>query len=468
MFSKQQKMMTILKFLNNTKSMGKIRFYLLLFFSLSLTGVSAQETDGFIVDKIIAKVDNYILIQSELERAYQDYLTNGGSPSNEIRCQYLAMLVRNKLMLAKAEIDSVVVLDAEVDLNTQNRMDMILAQSGSTPGQLEELYGKTLEQLRTELREQIREQMVVSKMEDEMTSGITVTPAEVKRFFNKIPKDSLPYFSAGVQVAQIVKIAEVSSEQKNKTRAELIDVRNQLLAGGDFATLAKKYSDDPSVLSNGGDMGWSARGRMVPEYEAMAFRLKPKEISMPFESPFGMHIMQLMERRGNEYHSRHILISPKPSEDDIKKATRYLDSLRTLIVADSMKFEKAAKEYSDDVTTKGNGGYFSDPEGGVSLTVDELDPIVFFKLDSMKIGTVSEPITYRTDDGKDAVRILYYKARTPPHQASLEKDWTKIQAATLNEKKDKILQKWFEKARADVFINIDPEYDNCGILNDRQ
>ena len=468
MFSKQQKMTTILKFSNNISRIIRIRFCLLILFSLFLTGVSAQETDGFVVDKIIAKVDNYILIQSELERAYQDYLTNGGSPSPEIRCQYLAMLVRNKLMLAKAEIDSVVVLDAEVDLNTQNRMDMILAQSGSTPDQLEQLYGKTLEQLRMELREQIREQMIVSKMEDEMTSGITVTPAEVKRFFNKIPKDSLPYFSAGVQVAQIVKIAEVSSEQKNKTRAELIDVRNQLLAGADFATVAKKYSDDPSVLSNGGDMGWSARGRMVPEYEAMAFRLKPKEISMPFESPFGMHIMQLMERRGNEYHSRHVLISPKPSEEDIKKATRYLDSLRTLIVADSMKFEKAAKEYSDDVATKGNGGYFSDQEGGMSLTVDELDPIIFFKLDSMEIGKISEPITYRTDDGKDAVRILYYKARTPPHQASLEKDWTKIQTATLNEKKDKILQKWFEKARADVFINIDPEYDNCGILNDRQ
>ena len=139
-----------------------------------------------------------------------------------------------------------------------------------------------------------------------------------------------------------------------------------------------------------------------------------------------------------------------------------------MIVNDSITFEKAAKEYSDDVQTKGNGGYFSDVDGGLSLTVDELDPIVFFKLDSMKIGDISEPIVYRTDDGKDAVRILYYKARIPPHQASLEDDWTKIQTAALNEKKDKILQRWFEKARADVFINIDPEYDNCGILDERQ
>ncbi len=431
----------------------------------ALTATAQEENTGFVVDKIIAKVDNYIVIKSELERAYQDYLTNGGSPSEESKCQYFAMLVRNKLMLAKAEIDSVVVLDGEVDLNTQNRMDMILSQSGRTEDELEALYGKTMEQVRLELREQIREQMIVSKMESEMTKDIGVTPSDVKRFFSKIPKDSLPYFSASVEVAQIVKIAKVSEAQENETKLELIGIRNRILAGEDFVTLAQKYSDDPSVTTNGGDMGWSGRGRMVPEYEAMAFKLKPNEISQPFKSQFGIHIMQLIERRGNEYHSRHILMSPKPSQADLDDAARYLDSLRNLVVSDSLKFQNAAKEYSDDVTTKGNGGFFSDRDGGVQLTVDELDPIIFFKLDSMKVGDISKPITYRTDDGKDAVRILYYKSRIAPHQASLEQDWTKIQAATLNEKKDKVLQKWFQKARLDVFINIDPMYDKCGLLD---
>lgn len=433
--------------------------------SLFSFGQNEAEDNGFVVDKIIAKVDNYIVIKSELERAYQDYLTNGGSQSQEAKCQYLAMLVRNKLMLAKAEIDSVVVLDGEVDLNTSNRMDMILAQSGRTVDELETLYGKTMEQIRLELREQIREQMIVSRMEEELTKGIVVTPSEVKKFFNRIPKDSLPYFSASVEVAQIVKIAEVNEAQENQTKADLIGIRNRILAGEDFAKLAKDYSDDPSVIQNGGEMGWSGRGRMVPEYEAMAFKLKPNEISMPFKSPFGYHIMQLIERRGNEYQSRHILISPNPSEQDLKDAADYLDSLRSLIVNDSIKFQTAAKEYSDDVATKGNGGFFSDRDGGLQLTVDELDPIVFFKLDSMKTGEISKPIAYRTDDGKDAVRILYYKARIAPHQASLEQDWTRIQAATLNEKKERILEKWFLKARLDVFINIDPTYDNCGLLD---
>src|SRR5690606_14443301 len=164
---------------------------------------------------------------------------------------------------------------------------------------------------------------------------ISVTPAEVKRFFNRFPKDSLPYFSASVEVAQIVREAKVSEEQKTITRNQLLDIRSRVLAGEDFATLARKYSDDPSVLSNGGEMGWVGRGRMVPEYEAMAFKLKPGEVSMPFESPFGIHIMQLIERRGNEYNSRHILISPKPPNADLERATNFLDSIRTLIVNDS-------------------------------------------------------------------------------------------------------------------------------------
>jgi peptidyl-prolyl cis-trans isomerase SurA len=445
----------------------KTIFYcgLLALISLLSQPLSAQDNQGFVVDEIIAKVDNYIVLKSDLDRTYQDYLTNGGSPSQQARCQYLALLLRNKLMMAKAEIDSVIVLDMEVDANTQNRMDMILAQSGRTEADLESLYGKTMEQIRTELREQIREQMTVNKMEQEMTKDVVVTPAEVRRFFNNIPKDSLPYFSASVEVAQIVKVAEVSEEQENLTKTELIQIRNRILSGEDFATLARKFSDDPSVIGNGGEMNWSGRGRMVPEYEAMAFKLKPGEISMPFKSAFGFHIMQLIERRGNEYNSRHILISPKPSPDDLKKAMRYLDSLRTLVLADSMKFQTAAKEYSDDQQTKGNGGFFSDRDGGTRLMVDELDPIVFFKLDSMKIGDISAPVAYRTDDGKDAVRIFYYKSKIAPHQASLADDWSRIQAATLNEKKDKILQKWFQKARKDVFINIDPAYENCGILD---
>lgn len=425
----------------------------------------AQEDGGFVIDKIIAKVDNYIVLKSELDRAYQDYVSNGGNPSSEARCQYLALLLRNKLMMAKAEIDSVVVSDSEVDANTQRRMDMILSQYGGSPVDLENKFGKTLEQIRLELRDQIREQMVVNEMQQHITKDLTVTPAETRRFFNRIPKDSLPFFSAEAEVAQIVKLAKISEAQKEATKMELIGLRNRILAGEDFATLAKQYSADPSVTINGGDMGFVGRGMMVPEFEAMSFKLKPGEISMPVETAFGLHIIQLLERRGNEYHSRHILMSPTPSEEDLEIAKKYLDSLRTVISKGDITFEKAAKEYSDDVETKGNGGYFIDGEGGTRVSVDELDPVVFFAVDSLEVGSISSPLKYRTDNGKEAVRILYYKSRVAPHQASLEVDWQRIQSATLNQKRNKALEKWFDKARNDVFISIDTSYDYCGILD---
>lgn len=433
---------------------------------LMMGGITAfGQDDPYVVDEIIAKVDNYIVLKSELDRAYLDYLANGGRSGEETRCQFLALLIRNKLMMAKAEIDSIVVPDEEVDANTQQRINMILAQSGNSAQQLEAIYGKSMEQIRLELRDQIKEQMVVREMEQTISADIAVTPAEVKRFFSRIPQDSLPYFSAEVEVAQIVRKAKVNDQQKEATRKELSAIRDRILRGEDFSELAKQYSDDPSVTYNGGDMGWVGRGQMVPEYEATAFRLEKNEISQPFETEYGFHIMQLLDRRGNEYHSRHILISPEPSEEDVQDAIAFLDSIRTLIVNDSMTFQKAAREFSDDVATKGNGGFFTDNNGSVRIPVDELDPYVFLTIDSMKVGNISRPIAYRTDDGKQAARILYYKSRVGPHEASLDRDWERIQAAALNEKKNRLLQKWFEKARHDVFISIDEAYDHCGILD---
>ncbi|MFN7328299.1 MAG: peptidylprolyl isomerase, partial [Bacteroidota bacterium] len=225
-----------------------------------------------------------------------------------------------------------------------------------------------------------------------------------------------------------------------------------------------KYSEDPSARQNGGEMGFVGRGSMVPPYEAMAFKLRKGEISIPFKSQFGHHIMQLIERRGNEYNSRHILLLGNPSAEDVQRAQHYLDSLRRKIVKDSIKFEYAAKQYSDDNETKGRGGYFTDQDGGTNVSLRDIDPVVYLAIDTMKVGTISKPIAYRTDDGKEAVRILYYKAKLPPHQANLKDDWHRIQSAALAEKRDKAIGKWFNKSKGDVFINIDPEYNSCKIL----
>lgn len=454
-----------MKYIKMPSTRRALKFLTVSLFLLS-TACFGQETEakGYVVDKIIAKVDNYILLNSEFEGAYQNYLANGGRASDQARCGIFSQLVVNKLLVAKAEIDSVVVTDLEVDNNTDQRMNMILQNSGNSPEQLERQYGKTLEQIKLELREQIREQLMGNAMQRKITKGLSVTPSEVKRFYSKIPSDSLPFYSADVVVAQIVKKATISEAQKAETRHKLEEIRQRILNGEDFHELAKKYSEDPSAQYNGGEMGYVGRGAMVSQYEGMAFKLKRGEISQPFESQFGFHIMQLIDRRGNEYNSRHILISAVPSRKDIERAERFLDSLRLVIRHDSITFEDAAKKYSDDQRTKGFGGYFTDEDGGMKMSIKDMDPVVYFNIDTMKVGSVGRPTVYRTDDGKDAVRILYFKERQPPHQANLRDDWHRIQAAALAEKRDKMLSKWFEKAKNDVFIKLDPAFESCGIL----
>jgi peptidyl-prolyl cis-trans isomerase SurA len=423
-----------------------------------------KEDNSFVVDKIICKIDNYIVLKSELEAAYQHYLTEGNVASEQAKCGLLNRLIMNKLMVAKAEIDSITVTDAEVDRNTSQRMQMILQSNGNSQEELERAYGKSLDQIKVELRDQIREQLLSREMSEKITKDITITPSEVRKFFNKIPADSLPFYDADAEIGQIVKVAKISPAQEEETKTQLMGIRQRILDGENFNELAKKYSEDPSAQANGGEMGYVGRGAMVPEFEAMAFRLRKGEVSQPFKSPFGFHIMQLIDRRGNEYNSRHILISANPSQADIDRAKKLLDSVRHKIIKDSLKFENAAKLFSDDSNTKGHSGYFTDADGGMKVSLKAIDPAVYLTIDTLKLGGVSAPMAYRTEDQKQAMRIIYFKSKIAPHQANLKDDWHRIQSAALAEKKDKAINKWFFKARQDVFINIDPSYNYCKIL----
>jgi peptidyl-prolyl cis-trans isomerase SurA len=366
--------------------------------------------------------------------------------------------------VAKAEIDSVVVTDAEVDRNTSQRMQMILQSNSNSQEELERQYGKTLDQIKVELRDQIREQLLSREMSERITKDITITPSEVKRFFNKIPADSLPFYDADAEIGQIVKVAKISAAQEEEAKSRLNALRERLINGENFNELARKYSEEPSAQASGGELGYVGRGAMVSEFEAMAFKLRKGEISQPFKSPFGFHIMQLIDRRGNEYNSRHILLFANPSKQDIERSRLLLDSIRNKILKDSLKFEQAAKLFSDDSNTKGHSGYFTDADGGMKVSLKTIDPAVYLTIDTLKLGGVSKPVPYRTEDQKEAMRVIYFKSKIPPHQANLKDDWHRIQSAALAEKKDKAINKWFLKARQDVFINIDPSYNYCKIL----
>jgi peptidyl-prolyl cis-trans isomerase SurA len=427
----------------------------------SILKLSAQEENYTVIDKIVAKVDNYIVLSSEVERSYLQMQSSGDF--NTSKCQVFEGLVLNKLMVAKAEIDSVMVEEELVDRQLDMRMQGVIAQAGGEPEKLEEAFGKSMEEIREDLREQVHEQMVVERMQQTITEGITVTPSEVKRFFKNIPADSLPYFSTEVEIAQIVKKPETSAEERDRIEQKLLGIRQEALDGTDFQVLAGRHSEGPSA-PRGGNLGDVERGQMVPEFESAALKLKNGEISLPVETEFGFHIIQMVDRRGNIYNARHILLSPKYDEEDYEKAGNFLDSLKNLIEKDTLKFQNAAKEFSDDKDTGSNGGFIRDASGANRISVSELDPNLFFTIDTMQVGTITDPMRFTMADGNEAMRIVYYKSKLSPHQADLDLDYQKIYAAAMNAKKTKQMSDWFEEAKHEVFIEIDPEYSDCNIL----
>lgn len=421
---------------------------------------------GQTIDKIIAKVDNYIILKSDLDVAVvqaKQQQQNAMLPK-DLECRLFETLVINKLMLAKAEYDSVTVEPKQVDEELDRRMQYMIQQVGSKE-KIEQLYKKSIDQLKSELRKQMREQLLGQKMEREITKDLKVTPAEVRRFYEDIPKDSLPYFSAEVEIGQIVVTPKLGRAKKQEARERLLKLKERVQKGEDFEMLAKVYSEDIGSAQQGGDLGFAGPGMMVKEFETAALRLKPGEMSEPVESQFGFHLVKLEERRGNEYRARHILIKPVADYEGKREAMARLDSIRLAIVRDSIGFAKAAKTYSEDQSTKEFGGMFVEQGSKSSrIATENLQPDVFFTLDTMDVGQISSVLPYKLPDGKEAFRILYYKAKYPPHTANLKDDYQKIYNACLAHKKNSILTRWFEKTRNEVFISIGDEYKPCNTL----
>ncbi len=449
------------------KYMNKWLLAVACFFSvLGQFEAQAQVNSEIVVDKIIARVDNYVVLLSDLEKGYQSIYESGEVPGPNARCEILQGLIINKMMVAKAEIDSVMVEDSQVDSELSRRMRYFALQAGGEE-RLEQAFGKTIAQLREELREQVKEQLIVKAMQREITADVKVTPREVRRYYNNIPKDSIPFLPAMAKVGQIVRYPDISDSQRLKAKQQLQELKERIVEGEDFATLAKQYSQDPGSKKQGGDLGWATRNQFAPEFEAAAMTMEVDELSDPIETEFGFHLIQLLDRKGNRFRTRHILIRSQSNDQDIERTERLLDSLRTQILIDSVTFAEVAKEYTDDQQTKGSGGMFTDTNTGDTwVSSEDLDPVIFFTIDTMKVNTMTKPMRFRTPDGQPAVRLIYYKDKKDPHFASIEKDYQMIYLAALNRKKNTLIREWLTKAKQDVFIDIDPEYQSCKIMDE--
>jgi peptidyl-prolyl cis-trans isomerase SurA len=436
---------------------------IVLFLAVAMKPVFAQEK---VIDEVVAVLGGHPILWSDIESQYQQARLQGvGGDPTEMRCRIFEDLLLQKLLLYQSENDSLVVGDDQVNAEIDRRLRYSIQQFGSQE-KLEEFYDKSLVEFKAEMREPLRQEMLSSQQQGKITENIKVTPSEIKAFYKELPVDSIPIIPTEYEIGQIVKQPPISPEELTISREKISNLRDRILKGEKFSTLAILYSEDPGSASKGGELGLFARGTMYPEFEAAAFNLKKKgDLSEIIKTKSGFHIMQLIDRKGDYVNVRHILIVPKVSPLDLQTASNKLDSIAELIhhSTDSLTFEKAVKQYSDD-PGKVNGGLLQNPSSGnTRWPADELDPKVFFTIDKLKVGETSNAVPFTTEDGTQAYRLLYLKLRTDPHRANLKDDYNQIMEWALNKKKDAVMTKWVAEKSKTAYLRINERYKSCAL-----
>jgi len=437
--------------------------FLLFFFLYFLGGiVHAQSPGDSVIDGVVAVVGANVILKSDVENQYLQYRLQGsiqGSP-DKVKCNILETMLFQKLMLNQSELDSVKVTEAQVESELDRRMRYFVSQVGS-PEKLEEYYQKSIVEIKNEVRDVIKEGMMIEQTQQKITKDVTITPSEVKAFFKKLPKDSIPDIASEYQIGMIVKQPVIGEQEKDEVRNKLKGFLDRIKKGDDFSTLAILYSEDPGSSKKGGELGMFKRGDMRPEFEAAAFKLKAGEVSDIVETEDGFHIIQMIERRGDYINVRHILLQPKVSPQSLIRCKTLLDSVAAQIEQKKLLFSDAVIKFSDD-PSKNNGGLLINATTGDSkFESGQLDPKIFFVVDKLKEGDISNPVLFKTDRGKEEYRIYYLKERTTPHKANLEKDYSKIQEWATNKKKMDVVDKWINEKAARTSIKIMDNYRNC-------
>ncbi|MCZ4245343.1 peptidylprolyl isomerase [Pedobacter punctiformis] len=442
--------------------MKKVSLVAIALISMFFNGFAQKHN----IDKVAAVVGNNIILLSDLNQQYTQYLYQGNPPNADIKCRILQNTLTQKLLKQQAEIDSVMVEDGQVDDEVNKRMRYSMQRAGGQE-RLEQFLNKSVLQYKDEIRPSVKDELIAQKMQAKITENINVTPMEVEKYFKTLG-DSVPEFNTEVEVGEIILNPQLSKAEKQRFHDKIEALRLRVKSGDDFGVLAKTYSEDPGSSADGGDLGFFDRSTMAKEFTAWAFKLKAGEISPVFETEFGFHILQVIERRGEQVHARHILVRPQTTPESLTRLKLHADSIYNRIISNKLTFAAAANLFSDDKETKYNGGMMLNAENvqarSTIIPVDKLDPAVFLVIDTMKVGGVSKPDLFSSPDGKQGYRILYLKSKIPPHKANMVQDFPKIRDAAQSDKINRTLSEWFEKRRESTYIKIDDEFNNCSEL----
>jgi peptidyl-prolyl cis-trans isomerase SurA len=430
-----------------------------LFLLVSATMTTYAQSRKAVADKIIAVVGDRIILQSEIRNSIDDARRQGSEVPEGAECMLMEQAIVSKVLMLQAEKDSLPVTEEEVEAQLEQQVRYFIRQLGSQEA-LEQYSGKTIYQLKDDARGSIRERKLAESMQEKIVSGVKITPSEVKAFFDKIPKDSLPFFESELEIGQIVIYPKASKDIEQYIIAEMNNYKRQIESKvATFEQLAQRHSEDPGSKERGGAYQINRNEKTWdPVFLSTSFRLKEGEISAPVKSDkFGFFLIKMVERRGDDADIRMILRIPPVTEAELKQAAGKLDTARSKIIAGTIGFNEAALKYSEDESIKFSGAFVLNRDGSPYVTIDQLDKEMVGTLSKMKVGEFSQPVPFTSEQGgKKGVRIIYLKSRSEPHRMNMHDDYSKISQMALEQKKAQVLDKWMQTMIPSYYIMVDP------------
>jgi peptidyl-prolyl cis-trans isomerase SurA len=386
----------------------------------------------------------------------------GYKVDDQTKCQLFEEALVQKLFIDQSKLDSIHVTVAQIDDEIEKRVKNLTEQIG-TLQKLEEYYGKKLSDIKKEWKPMVEEQLLAHQVQTKILSDVQISPNEVRIFYSNLPPDSIPTVNPEYEIAQIVVKPPIEPKQKIAVKDELDGLRARILKGESFAKLAVMYSEDLSSAKKGGELGYLTRSDLVPEFASVAFKLKPGEISRIVETQYGYHIIELIDKKGEKVNVRHILMSPKISKDNIMKAKLRIDSVSEILSKDTtVTFGSIALKYSDDESTRNNGGLYQNPYTGTSkFDAKQIEPSLLYALKELKASEISKPILTQDETAKQVYKIVKLVKKTESHKATLLEDYQLIKEMALSEKKHKMLDQWIKTKQAKTYISIDTDFAKC-------
>jgi len=438
--------------------------FLLGIVAILACNMALSQTKKVVADKIIGKVGDRIILKSDIANAIADIQRNGGEVPPNPDCMLMEAELIKKALVLQAEKDSLVVEEADIEAEIENRIRYFMRMYGGKEA-VEEISGRSIYQMKEDFRKPLREQKLAEKMRGKILETVRITPVEVKEYYEDIPKDSLPYYESELEIGQVVVFPKADREIESYTAKQLNDIKKQIESGARrFDQMAKLYSEDPGSKDNGGQYTLNRADKFWdPVFLSTAFKLKEGQISNVVKSKFGLHIIQCVTRNGDDAVVRHILMIPPVTEDELNKTKEKLDSARSKLIAGTITWSEAISKYSDD-EDKFSGGWLLGPDQSSMVTIDQVDKSMLPILKNLKPGQYSQPEVFANEQGKKGVRFIYLRTRTEPHRENLKEDYNKIATRALEEKKQNILSTWFSQKIGSYYIFLDPSYDTCEML----